>query len=264
MERPTSLYISHGAPDVVLHDTAAKRFLENAGTTFSKPKGIIIASAHFEAAVPTIVSDETPEMIYDFGGFDPKLREMVYPAKGSRALASKVGTLLETASIEHETLKKRGFDHGTWVPLSLLYAEADIPVVQLSIQPNMPPSHHYQLGAALRPLVEEDVLIIGSGSLTHNLGALFGSNGIKYAREDDEVEWARIFADWVSQKIDDAATEELLNYRSEAPFAVENHPTDEHLLPLFVALGASTSGQGRRLHQSTEFSILAMDAFAFQ
>lgn len=263
MTQPASLFISHGAPDLALHDTAARKFLQSAGSSIGKPKGIIIASAHFETAHPTIVSDETPEMIYDFGGFDPRLRQFIYPAIGSGDLAARVSELLSMANIENNTLAKRGFDHGAWVPLSLLYPEADIPVVQLSVQPALTPAHHYDMGVALQPLVAEGVLVIGSGAITHNLSELFSPSGIRHQRNDEELEWARLFADWIGERISKGANESLKNYRAEAPFAVENHPTEEHLLPLFVALGASAKGTGERLHKSTQYAILAMDAFAF-
>ncbi|MEM8839858.1 MAG: class III extradiol ring-cleavage dioxygenase, partial [Pseudomonadota bacterium] len=171
--------------------------------------------------------------------------------------------LLSEAGIDHDTIEKRGFDHGTWVPLSLLYPQADIPVVQLSVQPHLTAAHHYAIGHALRPLVDENILVIGTGALTHNLGALFSREGLLHNREDEEVEWARQFADWMNEKVDEGDIESLLDVFEEAPFAVQNHPTPEHLLPFFVALGASTNGSGERLHKSTEFAVLAMDAFAF-
>lgn len=263
MTLPASLFISHGSPDIVLHDTAAKKFLEGASEILGKPKGIVIVSAHFETEKPTIVSDPAPGMIYDFGGFDRRLREIIYPAPGDEGFAEKLAACFVTSGIDFDILQKRGYDHGAWVPLSLLYAEADIPIVQLSVQPDQPASHHYQLGVALRPLVQEGLLVIGSGSITHNLSVLFSPNGLLYDREDKEVGWARVFADWVAEQITDGATDKLQNYAEEAPFAAENHPTSEHFLPLFVALGAATDGKGWRLHKSTEFAVLAMDAFAF-
>lgn len=264
MTGPASLFISHGAPDLVLHDTAAKRFLATAATTTGRPKGIVMASAHFETDRPTVVFDEAPEMIYDFGGFDPKLREIVYPAPGSAALAARVSRLLDDAHLTHDRLEKRGFDHGVWVPLSLIYPDAAIPVVQISVQPARDAAHHFDVGRALMSLADDDVLVIGSGALTHNLGALFSQNGILHRRDSDEVEWARAFADWVADKVAEGDVDNLVAYRQNAPFAVENHPTEEHLLPLFVALGAAGGREGERLHRSTEFAILAMDAFAFR
>lgn len=263
MARPSSLFISHGSPDLIFHDTAAKRFLQHAADSFAPPKGIVIASAHFETERPAIVSDPAPEMIYDFGPIDRRLNDVVYPALGDPALAEKAASLLVDAGIECDLTNKRGYDHGTWVPLSLLYKDAEIPIVQLSVQRHLSASRHYDVGKALRPLVDEEILVIGSGSMTHNLAELFGPMGLKHQRGDDEVEWARSFADWMNAQITAGNVDELLDYEAKAPFARENHPTAEHFLPLMVALGASSNGQGERLHKSTEFAILAMDAFAF-
>lgn len=263
MTRPSSLFISHGSPDLVLHDTAARQFLERAATQFERPKGIIVASAHFETARPTLVSDPNPPMIYDFGAFDPRLFEMVYPAPGAPELAQEAANLITRAGMDCALDDKRGYDHGTWVPLSLLYKDADIPIVQLSVQRHMSAEHHFRLGQALRPLVDKEILVIGSGAITHNLEELFGPQGLKYKRTDNEIEWARLFADWISVQVENGDIEALLSYEELAPFARENHPTSEHFLPLMVALGAASTGEGKRLHKSTEFAILAMDAFAF-
>lgn len=263
MTRPSSLFISHGSPDLVLHDTAARQFLESAASRFDKPKGIIVASAHFETDKPTLVSDPSPSMIYDFGGFDERLFEIVYSAPGAPDLAEKAAKLFADAGIECALTQERGYDHGTWVPLSLLYKDADIPIVQLSVQRHLSAEHHFRLGQALRPLVDDEILVIGSGAITHNLEELFGPRGLKFKRTDNEIEWARLFADWISVQVENGNIEALLAYEELAPFARENHPTAEHFLPLMVALGAALTGEGERLHKSTEFAILAMDAFAF-
>jgi len=263
MVRPSSLFISHGSPDLIFHDTVAKQFLEKAAESFAPPKGIVIASAHFETEHPAIVSDALPEMIYDFGPIDRRLNDVVYPAPGSPALAEQAANLIGDAGIDCNLMSKRGYDHGTWVPLSLLYKNADIPVVQLSVQRHLSAAHHYDIGKSLRSLVDEEILVIGSGAITHNLAELFGPSGLKYNRQDDEIEWARLFADWISAQVEAGDVEKLIAYETEAPFARENHPTAEHFLPLMVALGAATDGKGERLHKSTEFAILAMDAFAF-
>ena len=263
MKRPSSLFISHGSPDLIFHDTAAKLFLEEAAESFERPKGIVIASAHFETERPAIVSDPKPDMIYDFGPIDHRLNEVVYPAFGAPDLAQKAAALMEKAGIDCNIIEKRGFDHGTWVPLSLLYKNADIPVVQLSVQRHLSAAHHYDIGKSLRSLVDEEILVIGSGAITHNLAELFGPSGLKHNRQDDEIEWARLFADWISAQVEAGDVEKLIAYETEAPFARENHPTTEHFLPFMVALGASVEGKGTRLHKSTEFAILAMDAFAF-
>lgn len=264
MHAPASLFISHGAPDLVLHDTAARRFLAAAAEGLPRPRAIISVSAHFETDQPVVVCDPEPGMIYDFGNFAPELREIVYPAPGDPVLANRLLRLIEEAGLNPTMIGRRGYDHGTWVPLCLLYPAADIPVVQLSVQPGRSAHHHYALGKALRPLVEEGVLVIGSGAITHNLSELFSSSGMLYHRDSPERDWARAFADWVANRIAAGDGAALIDYREQGPFAVQNHPTEEHYLPLLVALGASSGGKGERLHRSTEFALLAMDAFAFE
>ncbi len=256
------LFVSHGAPDLVLHDTDANRFLRQWGQSAKLPKAILIISAHFETDQPTVSLGDAPEMIYDFGGFDPKLRTLVYPAPGKDALAHRAGDLLTEGGFDVSSVK-RGFDHGTWVPLMLLFPEANIPVVQLSVQPGKSPEHHFRMGQALRPLREEGVLIIGSGSFTHNLSAVFGANGLA-DRNANAPHWVTEFADWMDDRLTSGAVDDLLNYRTLAPFAERNHPTDEHLLPLYVALGAAGGdGVAKRVHHSHEFGALMMDAYAF-
>lgn len=265
MSLPKSLFISHGAPDLVLANTQATQFLKDYGADLPKPDGIVMVSAHFETQVPTVVSDPAPEMIYDFRGFDPKLQTLVYPAQGSPQLAARVADCLSQAGIDHETRDKRGFDHGAWVPMMLMRPQADIPVVQLSVQPQQDASWHMALGKALAPLTQANILIIGSGSLTHNLAAMF-QGGIP-ARDADVPDWVAAFADWIHTTIQAEDWDRLSDYRRQAPHAVENHPEEEHLHPLFVAAGVAAAiankGRATRVHASSEFGVLAMDAYAF-
>jgi len=257
-----SLFVSHGAPDLVLKETEAHRFLKRWGQSANPPKAILIISAHFETEQPTLSLGDAPDMIYDFGGFDPKLQTLVYPAPGSDSLAYRAGDLLGQAGFQ-ASYKMRGFDHGTWVPLMLLYPDANVPIVQLSVQPDESPEHHFRLGQALQPLRKEGVLIIGSGSFTHNLSAVFGRNGLS-DRKASAPSWVTEFADWMDERLTRGNINDLLCYRTKAPHAKENHPTDEHLLPLYVALGAAGGDiAGERVHRSHEFGALMMDAYAF-
>lgn len=257
------VFISHGAPDLAIKATAAHQFLKSYGTGIARPRAILTVSAHFEAAHPTLVTDPAPGMIYDFGGFDPALRTLGYPAPGAPDVARRAFDLLDAGDFEPRIAERRGYDHGAWVPLMLLYPDADIPVAQLSVDPARDAAWHYGLGKALRPLTQEGVLVLGSGSLTHNLGEVFTPAGLR-RRDDDVPAWVDDFAGWIAEKVADGDIDALLDYRTRAPFAVENHPTDEHLLPLFVALGAAGEGvHGNRLHDSREFGVLAMDAYAF-
>ncbi len=261
MQNP--IFVSHGAPDLALHPSKVNDFLTSFGSSIPKPKAIIMVSAHFETRIPQVSAAQNPEMIYDFGGFDPKLREIIYPAPGDPALAHKISELLKQAGFETD-LSERGFDHGTWVPLTLMLPDADIPVVTLSVQPQLGPEHHYRLGQALRGLNDENILVIGSGSLTHNLRAVFTPNGMA-DRYQAAADWVKAFADWTQSRLAEGDIDELLDYRNKAPFAVENHPTDEHLLPLFVALGAAgEQSKGERLHSSEQFGALMMDIYSFK
>ena len=152
----------------------------------------------------------------------------------------------------------RGLDHGAWVPLMLAWPEADIPVLQVSLQTHLGPAHHYRLGQTLAPLAAEEVLVLGSGSFTHDLRSVSGRG------PNEEPGWLTEFADWTNAALAEGRIEDLLDYRRLAPSAARNHPTEEHFLPLSVTLGAAGAGaQSDRLHTSTTFSVLSMDAFEF-
>lgn len=252
-----ALFLSHGAPNVILHDSPTRRFLAGLGEQLGKPRAIVVASAHWEARVPTINATANPETIYDFYGFEPELYEMHYAAPGAPTLARELARRLEQAGMRPVLDDARGLDHGVWAPLKLMYPQADIPVTQVSVQPFESTQHHYLIGQNLRQLREDDVLVIGSGNATHNLREM---------RPDgtEPPAWVSAFADWLRAAVTTGNTDELLRYRNGAPFASRNHPTEEHFLPLFVALGAGTPGvPGRNIHEGVSNGVLAMDAFAF-
>ncbi len=256
-----TLFISHGAPNLVLHNTQAKLFLESYGKQLGRPKAILVASAHFETRAPVVSADAHPEMIYDFGGFEPELYQMVYPAPGAPDVAHRAVALLGAAGITATEVAHRGYDHGTWVPLKLLYPDADIPVVQVAIQTAAGAAHHIAMGKALAPLRDEGVLIIGSGSLTHNLGEFFRGG---YKADSAAPEWVKDFATWVEERVTRGEIDEIAHYRQRAPFARENHPSEDHFLPLPFAFAAAGAGAtGKRVHSSHEFGVLMMDAYAF-
>lgn len=264
MSRLSPLFISHGSPNLLLHNTSAKTFLAEYGREIGRPDAVVIASAHFETDRPTVVSDPAPGMIYDMYGFPRALYEIVYPAPGAPQLAERVAGLLAAAGLQPDMASSRGYDHGAWVPLSLLYPDADIPVLQVSVQPEAGTRHHVRLGEALAPLADDNILIVGSGSLTHNLMELRQEDGSRRPLEAQEPDWVRAFADWAGERIEAGDAESLVEYRTRAPHAVRNHPTDEHYLPLLVALGAARGDRrGRRIHSSHEYGVLRMDAFAF-
>ena len=256
-----ALFVSHGSPMIMLEDGKARRFLSGyAAELGARPRAILIASAHWETAEPRLTASAAPETIHDFGGFPDALHRMRYPAPGDPALAARARDLLADAGIAAALDPRRGLDHGTWVPLSLIFPAADIPVVQLALQSHLGPEHHYKRGAALRPLRDDGVLIVGSGSLTHNLMALRRDGGDRA----EPPPWVSAFDQWVADAVAARDVAALLAWQERAPYAQQNHPSDEHFLPLFVALGAGApAATGVRLHHSHTYGALAMDAYAF-
>ena len=258
--RLPSLFLSHGSPMLALEDSSARHFIAGLGAQLPRPRAILVVSAHWETEVPAVNSVERNTTIHDFRGFPPALYELQYPAPGAPALASRVTELLKSAGMPCAVHPRRGLDHGAWVPLLLMYPQADIPVAQLSVQSHLEPDHHLKLGRALAPLRDEGVLIIGSGSMTHNLSEFRG-----HGPDDPPQDWVERFAGWFKEKLTSGDTEALVNYRKLAPDAVRNHPTDEHLLPLYVALGAAgEDARAEQIHASSAYAILRMDAYAFE
>ncbi len=257
-----ALFLSHGAPDLILSDNPARSFFRQLPAAFGKPKAILAVSAHWETAEPAVNAVETNATIHDFGGFPAELYAMQYPAPGSATLAERVAGLLKLAGFPVRTDKQRGLDHGAWVPLIVAYPDADIPVVQLSVQSRLGPAHHLAVGRALAALRAEGVLVMGSGSFTHNIDEYVrGPRGW----EDGEPEWVTAFSDWLGCAILENRLDDLLRYREIAPYAEKNHPADEHLLPLYVALGAAGDrAQAQQVHRSAAGGVVRLDAFAFR
>jgi 4,5-DOPA dioxygenase extradiol len=254
-----SLFISHGSPMLPLIDAPARDFLAGLGSHFARPRAILVASAHWETEHPEVNAVARNATIHDFYGFPKPLYELSYNAPGDPALAERISDLLCAAGLRSTVDHSRGLDHGAWVPLLLAYPAADIPVLQLSVQSHLGPAHHLQLGQALAPLRAEGVLIIGSGSWTHDLRRFRGQP--LDAREAPDV---TAFSDWMDAALVEGRRCDLLTYRNKAPFAAAEHPTEEHLLPLFVALGAAGEAAApTRIHQSCTYGILRMDAYSF-
>ncbi|MGO9171109.1 MAG: DODA-type extradiol aromatic ring-opening family dioxygenase [Rhodomicrobium sp.] len=258
----STLFLSHGAPDLVISDCPARDFFRQLATAFGRPKAILAVSAHWETAEPAVNAVEVNATIHDFGGFPKALYAIEYPAPGSPALAQRVFALLTQAGFPARIDTRRGLDHGAWVPLIVAYPAADIPVVQLSVQPRLGPAHHLAVGRALKPLCEEGVLIIGSGSFTHNLYEYFHAPAP--AGTGGEPEWVTAFAAWFGRALAENRVDDLVRYREIAPYAEKNHPTEEHLLPLYVALGAAgEQARAQCLHQSSAGTVVRLDAYAF-
>jgi 4,5-DOPA dioxygenase extradiol len=251
-----AVFVSHGAPTLAIDDGAAHQFLRGYGEALGRPRAVVVASAHWATSAPAVCAVNTPKTIHDFSGFPRALYQLAYPAPGSPALARRVAELLAKAGIDCALDQNWGLDHGAWVPLLLMYPAADIPVLQIALQPQLGTQHHYALGRALAPLRDEGVLILGSGGATHNLRQLG-------APDTPPPAWASDFSDWLHNTIASGQIETLLNYRALAPKAAQNHPTEEHLLPLLFAAGAGAGGHGRRVHTSTTYGSLMMDAYAF-
>ena len=255
-----SLFLSHGAPTLPLTDTPARAFLSQIGSTLERPKAILVISAHWETAVPTVNAVESNETIHDFGGFPRALYDLRYPAPGSPTFAERIVERLRTSGFDCNIDKRRGLDHGAWVPLLLMYPRADIPALQLSVQTHLGPEHHLSIGRALAGLRNEGVLIIGSGSFTHDLSEFRG-----HAPNDPAPDWVNSFADWFDAALTEGRVADLLAYRDRAPYARKNHPTEEHLLPLYVALSAAGSDpRTERLHASSTYGVLRMDVYSFK
>ena len=254
-----SLFLSHGAPTLPLTDTPARSFLTQIGALLPRPKAILVVSAHWETAEPSINAVDWNETIHDFYGFPRALYDMRYPAPGNPQLATHIADLLDAAGFATRIDRQRGLDHGAWVPLLLMYPQADIPVLQLSVQPHRGPAHHLRLGRALAELRREGVLIVGSGSFTHDLAEFRG-----HGPNDVAPAWVNEFADWFDRALREHRDGDLVDYRRQAPFATKNHPTEEHLLPLYVALGAAGDEASiERLHASATYGVLRMDVYAF-
>ncbi|MFD1786390.1 dioxygenase [Sphingomonas floccifaciens] len=257
-----SLFLSHGSPMILIEPSPARDFLTTLGARFPRPSAIVVVSAHHDTREAVVTATAQPETIHDFGrGFPQALFDARYPAPGDPALAERIAALVADAGMPVGLDTARGLDHGAWVPLMLGWPDANVPVVQLSISSHHPPSRHHAIGRALAPLREEGVLVIGSGSLTHNLRAIFVEG-----RDHDAAvpDWVAQFADWVHDRA--AAGEEtaLLDAIDRAPHGRANHPTPDHLLPFFAAMGADGAVlNAERLHHSYTYGVLAMDAYAF-
>lgn len=261
------LFISHGSPMTALEPREAGVFMAALGRTldrdFGRPRAVLIVSAHSLARAPVLLAGERHHAVYDFGGFDPQLQTLRYDAAGAPALAAEIQALAARAGVAVETLDQGSLDHGAWVPLRYLYPDADVPVLPLAFVPSQSPAQQFALGALLRPLTDDGVLVVGSGSLTHNLRLVFGG-GRPPTIDAPEIEASAAFRDWFVARSAARDWPALLDYRAQAPHAALMHPSDEHLLPWFVAAGAGgTDHAPRRIHASLTFGSLAMDAYAF-
>ncbi len=236
------LFLSHGGGPLPLLGDAGHRemveCLQSITSDIPKPSSILIVSAHWEEAFPTITSSPTPSLIYDYYGFPEASYHIEYPCPGNPDLAKKLYKTLEQHGFTPNLNEQRGIDHGVFVPLKIMYPDADIPCVQLSLLNSLDPKQHVQLGKAIQSLSQDNLLVIGSGFSFHNLKAFFSSESDE-ARKMNEA-----FENWLidtcsSNVIDEIQREKQLVEWSKAPFARFCHPREEHLLPLHVCYGAA-------------------------
>lgn len=256
-----SVFVSHGSPTLILEQGSPGRaFLSALGQRLGRPTGILAVSAHWMTRRPMVSTAVAPETIYDFYGFPDALYRMTYPAPGAPDLAQRAAGLLTDAGLTAGTDPSQGLDHGAWVPLRLMYPDADIPVAQVSILPGQGGGVHLDLGRALAPLRREGVLILASGGAVHNLRHFrFGGEGLP--------PWAADFAGWLDTVTATGDVEAVARWET-APAATLAHPSDDHFLPLAVAMGAGIGPggerpRGERLHGGFEHGSLGMHAYAF-
>ncbi len=247
-----SFFIAHGAPSLALEDNAYTNDLHTLAERYGKPTAVVLFTAHWESSVTTISSrDSTYDTIYDFGGFQPELYAMKYPAQGSTAVAAEVERLLQQSDIDCRRDEERGLDHGAWVVLHHVLPDADVPVVQLSVNPHLQPEEHYVIGRALAPLKEKGVWIVGSGGTVHNLRM------INWDAEQPES-WAAAFDEWLLERTKSWDVDALFDYRSQAPHAQQAVPTAEHFVPYFIAMGSGDQERKPQvLHRSYGYGTLS-------
>jgi 4,5-DOPA dioxygenase extradiol len=253
-----AVFLSHGAPTLAVEDGGDTRAWAGLAAELPRPREILVISAHWDTPGPVVSSTERPETIHDFFGFPRELYSQRYPAPGAAALAQRVSGRLHTAGLGAQLDAARGLDHGAWVPLKWMYPGADIPTAQLSVQSHLGPRHHHALGRAIAELRDEEVLILGSGGIVHNLRELeWHQRGSK-----EPIEWARLFNDWIATRVERGDLDQLVDYRRQAPSATRSHPTEEHLVPFFVAMGAG-GFPAKRLALGFDLGSLGMDGYVF-
>lgn len=260
------LFLSHGSPMTALEPGAAGAFLERLGPALvamaGRPKAILAISAHTLTREPVLLAAARHDTVHDFGGFPDALYRLRYDSPGAPALAQRAAALLRTAGLPVQVVPDGGLDHGIWSPLRFTFPEADIPILPLGFPPDWSPARLFAMGQALAPLADEGVLVMGTGSITHNLRLLFGA--VRPPLDSPEIAASAAFRQWFAQRSAAADWPALLDYRVQAPHALDMHPTDEHLLPFYVAAGAAGAAPASmRIHDSITYGCLGMDAYAF-
>lgn len=254
---PPSLFIGHGSPTLVMDDVPARNFLRELGPVLPAVKGVLVVSAHWRADALRLTSSPELETIHDFHGFPDELYEIAYPAKTAPWLLQAAEEALRNSGHEVTADDQWGLDHGAWVPLSLMYPETDKPMAQLTLLEKASPEELFNIGQALAPLRQQGVLVIGSGGAVHNLKTIDLDNG-------PTPDWAGAFDDWLYEKLNTRDLGALFDILNTAPHVDQAHPTTEHLLPLFVAMGAGWhEGTTQRIHHSFTYGSLSMANYSF-
>lgn len=255
MQAIPPIFVSHGSPMLMLEPGRAGPAWRALAEKLLRPRAILAVSAHWNTRVPTVSASPQPETIHDFYGFPQPLYALAYPAPGAPDLAAEVAGLVPGIHIDRE----RGLDHGAWSPLSTMYPAADIPVVQLSVMPQASAEEHYRLGQALQTLTQNGVLIMASGGLTHNLRDIVAD-----AEDGAALSYVAEFRDWFVRTLLQRDLPALFDWRRRAPHAARAHPSPEHLLPLYVALGAAGDAATAHIaYRDYQLAALALDALVF-
>jgi len=261
-----ALFLSHGSPMIAIEPGRTGPFLQRLGAaidaTFGRPQAILAVSAHSTAREPVLLAGARHEAVHDFGGFPDALYRERYDVPGAPDLAGTVQDMLVDARLPVHRLAQGGLDHGIWTMLKYLYPQADVPVLPLAWVPSPAPERQFALGEALAALSRQGVLVLGTGSITHNLRRIFGS--ARPSVDATELIESASFRQWMHERSTALDWDALFDYRARAPYAVDMHPTDEHLLPWFVAAGAGGRDVApRRLFDDVTYGCLGMDAYAF-
>jgi 4,5-DOPA dioxygenase extradiol len=255
-----SLFIAHGSPLLAIENNDYTKFLNQLGQNLPRPKAIVLFSAHWESEVQQVSRVDQYSTIYDFGGFDQHLYTIQYPAQGNQDIANEIECLFTKNGIPFKSDTTRGLDHGAWVVLRLLYPNADIPVISMSVNRNLTPDEQYKIGKSLSELREKDILIIASGGTIHNLRAL------KWVDNGEVDSWALEFDDWLASKLDNWDLQSLFNYDSQAPRASLAVPPygNEHFIPIFYAMGAADNDpKATLLHREFRYGNLSHSVWQF-
>ena len=250
-------FISHGAPTFALEPGLLGPQLQKLGARLTDAKAVLVVSPHWQTRDVKVTTTQTPETVHDFGGFPAELYTLQYPAPGQPALANAAAQMLTDAGFATGLDAQRGLDHGAWVPLYHMLPKADVPVFQVSMPASLTTAQAVDMGRALAPLRAQGVVIVASGSMTHNL--------YEIQQPDAQPEaYAQDFAAWVRTAVQAHAVKPLINYRSEAPHAARAHPTQEHFLPLLVALGAQQDGDTVQvLDGGMTHGVLSMESYVW-